>query len=100
MFVNERNIGHLNYVERLINGLELERRCREVGGEFSFFLHAGSCDGENEQFYGMRITPQMLERIPKSLAELTIKHFGKKNIYGVFGEPCFMWTRISTSIPI
>lgn len=87
MFVNERNIGHLNYVERLINGLELERRCRDVGGEFSFFLHAGSCDGENEQFYDKWVTPQMLERIPKSLAELTVKHFGKKNIYEVFGEP-------------
>ena len=93
MFLNERNMSQLDYMERLIDGLELEKRCRDIGGKFSFFIHAGSCDGENEQFYDRRVTSQMIERIPKRLSELTVKHFGKSNIYEVFGEPEHMLYR-------
>lgn len=84
-FINACNIGHLGQIEKLIGGMELEKRCRDVGGEFSFFLHAGSCDGENEQFYGARVTADLLSEIPAKLAELTLKHFGKKRIAEVFG---------------
>lgn len=85
-FVNARNIGELGRIEALISDRRLEERCREIGGEFSFFLHAGSCDGENERFYEARVTRELLSGIPEKLAALTLKHFGKKDIAEVFGS--------------
>lgn len=86
-FVNARNIGELDRIETLINELELEKRCRGIGGEFSFFLHTGSCDGENERFYNERVTSEMLSEIPEKLSAYTLKHFGKTKIAEVFGSP-------------
>ncbi len=53
---------------------------------FSFFLHQGSCDGENEKLYDIRITPDDLSRIPSLLEAYTLRHFGKENIGDVFGQ--------------
>lgn len=86
VFVNRNNIGELEQVESLIKRLELEERCREFGGEFSFFLHQGSCDGENEKWYDVRVTPEDLEKIPPLLEAYTLRHFGKRNISDVFGK--------------
>lgn len=86
-FVNRRNIGELPLAEKLIEDLKLEERCGSIGKEFAFFLHAGSCDGENERFYPDRITADDFERIPKRLAELTLRHFGASDLSGVFGKP-------------
>lgn len=85
-FVNKTNIGELVFIEKLINDLDLENRCKSFGGEFSFFLHQGSCDGENEQFYNVRLTPDDMVKIPQILMEYTLNHFGKNNIIDVFGK--------------
>lgn len=84
-FLNKDTLHELPFVEKLIAELDLENRCRAIGGEFSFFLHQGSCDGENERFYDIWVTPEDLERIPSVLAEYTLKHFGKKQLQEVFG---------------
>lgn len=95
MFLNEQNLGQLEFVEKLVGELELERRCHEIDGEFSFFLHAGSCDGANEQFYSQRVTSQMLDDIPEYLTELTLKYLGEKDIHDVFGKPeCMLYEEL------
>ena len=86
MFVNKDNIGELPLIETLITKSELEKRCRSFGGEFSFFMHQGSCDGENEKLYDIRVTPEDLEKIPQKLVEYTLKHFNETKIENVFGK--------------
>lgn len=61
-FITKNNIDELGQIEELIKRLDLERRCESFGGEFSFFLHQGSCDGENEKFYDVWVTPEDLEK--------------------------------------
>ncbi len=85
-FVNKNNIGELGHIEKLIKELDWENRCRAFGGSFSFFLHQGSCDGENQKLYGVRPTPDDLTKIPEFLAEYTLKHFGKSSLSEVFGK--------------
>ncbi len=48
-------------------------RCRAFGGEFSFFLHQGSCDGESEKLYGVWVTPDDLAKIPPLLEAYTLR---------------------------
>lgn len=85
-FINKSNINELIHVENLIQRLDLEERCRSFGGEFSFFLHQGSCDGENEKLYDMRVTPEDLKHIPELLEKYTLSHFNKSKIMDVFGR--------------
>lgn len=85
VFVNKGNIHQLADVEGLLTKLDLENRCRSFGGEFSFFLHQGSCDGENEKMYDSWVTPDDLPKIPPLLAAYTLKHFGKSRLEEVFG---------------
>jgi MoaA/NifB/PqqE/SkfB family radical SAM enzyme len=86
-FIYKNNIDQLPYILHLIEKLKLEKRCAEMGRCFSFFLHQGSCDGENEQFYNVWITSDDIDKIPVKLIEFTLKHFGKSNIREVLGEP-------------
>ncbi|MDE7293933.1 MAG: radical SAM protein, partial [Oscillospiraceae bacterium] len=86
VFVNKNNIAGLSHIEELIKRLDLDNRCRKFGGEFSFFLHQGSCDGENEKLYSVRVTPDDMAKIPKLLEAYTLKHFGKESISEVFGQ--------------
>ncbi len=85
-FVNKDNIHELEHTENLIRGLALEERCRFFGGRFSFFLHQGSCDGENEKLYDVRVTPEDLAKVPVLLEAYTLKHFGKHSLTEVFGN--------------
>lgn len=85
-FVNKDNIHELEHIENLIRGLALEERCRSFGGEFSFFLHQGSCDGENEKLYDVRVTPEDLTLVPAPLEAYTLKHFGADSLTDVFGS--------------
>ncbi len=86
VFVNKDNIDELIFIENLIKDLDLESRCKSFGGDFSFFLHQGSCDGENEKLYDIRVTPDDLQKIPQTLIEYTLKHFNKTKIEDVFGK--------------
>ena len=85
-FANKDNIGELPLVEKLIDELKLPQRCQAFGGNFTFFLHQGSCDGENANLYDIRVTPEDLKSIPPRLAEYTLSYFGKSKIEDVFGE--------------
>ena len=85
-FINKNNISQLPYIQSLIEDLNLEKRCGDIGREFVFFLHQGSCDGENEQFYDVWITPEDVDKIPPKLVDFTLKHCEKLSIMEVLGE--------------
>ncbi len=87
VFVNKDNIDELPFIEELINILELENRCKEIGQEFQLFVHQGSCEGENEKLYDIRITGEDLNKIPEKLVMFTLKHFGEKNLKEILGKP-------------
>jgi len=86
-FIYKNNITQLPYMQQLIEELDLEKRCAYVGRKFVFFLHQGSCSGENEQFYDVWITPEDIEKIPPKLIDFTLKHWDKSNITEVLGKP-------------
>ncbi len=86
IFVNQENLCELPFLESLIERLDPDNRCKAFGGEFSCFMHQGSCDGENEKLYGIRITPDDLDKIPQALVAYTLRHFHQSRIEDVFGK--------------
>lgn len=63
-FINEENRFEIVDVLHLAKKLDLERRCAEAGGSFKFFVHEGSCEGENMKLYPLRI---IKEHVPEEL---------------------------------
>lgn len=86
IFVNQRNIDELPYIEKLITQMNLVKRCQDIGQAFQVFVHQGSCDGENEKFYDSWICESDLPQIPRYLAKSSIEYFNKSNLKEVFGE--------------
>lgn len=54
-FINEENRNEIVQLLDLINSLKLKEKCSAFGKEFEFFVHAGSCEGENRKLYNIRI---------------------------------------------
>ena len=90
-FVNKETLPELPHLESLIRELELEERCTSFGRQFGYFLHAGSCDGENAKLYNIRVTPEDLIQVPVTLAQYTCRHFGKDRLEDVFGRTEGEW---------
>lgn len=63
-FINQENTFEIVKLLELSKKLNLDERCKNFGGEFNFFVHAGSCDGENRKLYDIRINK---EDVPKVL---------------------------------
>ena len=72
-FINEENKDELISLLKLSEDLGLSERCRAFGGDFRFFVHAGSCDGENRKLYPVRI---IREHIPKELIPYFLNYEG------------------------
>lgn len=85
VFINRENAREMPLIDRLVDEMALERRCEAIGRSFACFVHQGSCDGENEKLYGIRVTPEELGWIPPRLAEGTLRHFGADSLEAVFG---------------
>ena len=83
-FLNEENREELPRLLRLSGGLELTRRCEALGGEFQFFVHPGSCEGENRRLYPIRI------RKPYIPEELIPYYLNYDNTF-TEGELCERW---------
>ena len=64
VFINEENKNEISRLFEVIGELEWRERCISFGGEFEFFVHEGSCDGENAKLYPIRIQK---ENIPEEL---------------------------------
>ena len=63
-FINEENREELVRLLELSRELELSERCTAFGSEFRFFVHEGSCEGENRHLYPIRICKK---NIPEEL---------------------------------
>jgi hypothetical protein len=61
-------------------------RTEDIHREYVVFLHQGSCEGENEKLYGIRITPDEVLKIPDPFARSTLKHYQKQDLFDVFGR--------------
>lgn len=86
VFVNKDNLDELPLIDRLIDDMHRIPRCAELGQEFVCFLHQGSCDGENEKLYPIRVTPEDLERIPPRLAAMSLRHWQVESLEQIFGQ--------------
>lgn len=86
-FVSKRNLDELPKVEALLEKLDLDRRCRNIGRDFACFVHQGSCDGKNLEFYDEWVTPEDLEKIPPRLKAGTLRHVKAETLWDVFGQP-------------
>ncbi|EGT4138744.1 radical SAM protein [Clostridium perfringens] len=80
IFVNKDNINEIEKLIDLSKEMNLEERCKEFGEEFELFIHQGSCDGENEKLYDIRITSDDLVNIPKEFHHRLGKR--EKDLYG------------------
>jgi MoaA/NifB/PqqE/SkfB family radical SAM enzyme len=80
VFVNRENIGEMPGIEALAQETGLAQ-----DPEFRAFAHQGSCDGENEKLYPIRITPQEAARIPPRLRAWTEQYLGRP-LEAVFGQ--------------
>ena len=70
-FLYEENGEELLALLRLSEELQLPRRCEAAGGVFRFFVHPGSCDGENRKLYSRRICS---EHIPEALVPFVLNY--------------------------
>ncbi|MBQ3972825.1 MAG: radical SAM protein [Lachnospiraceae bacterium] len=83
-FINEENKEEIPSLLNLFKELELSRRCRDFGGTFRFFVHPGSCEGENRKLYPVRIEKG---HIPEEL----IPYFYNYDSLRPEKEWCGMW---------
>lgn len=54
-FINEENKDEIVGLSKLAESLKLQERCHDFHGNFKFFVHSGSCEGENRALYDIRI---------------------------------------------
>ncbi len=55
VFINEENKEQIPQLLDLADNLQLKEKCALFGGSFEFFVHCGSCEGENRSLYHIRI---------------------------------------------
>ncbi|MGL4336641.1 MAG: radical SAM protein [Turicibacter sp.] len=67
VFVNKQNIHEVKELITLSESLNLKERCEAMGETFVLFIHSGSCEGENEKLYDIRITDEDLKLIPDDI---------------------------------
>ena len=85
IFVNKDNVDELPLIDQLIDDMQLIPRCAAIGQEFVCFMHQGSCDGENEKLYPIRVTPDDLAKLPPRLVDMSLRHWQADNLVQVFG---------------
>lgn len=70
-FLYEENKEEIVDLLKLSEELRLRERCRALGAEFRFFVHTGSCDGENRKQYDIWIKK---EDIPEALIPFCLNY--------------------------
>ena len=85
IFVNKDNVDELPLIDQLIDDMQLIPRCAAIGQEFVCFMHQGSCDGENEKLYPIRVTPDDLAKLPPRLVDMSQRHWQAESLVQVFG---------------
>ncbi|MEE1057436.1 MAG: radical SAM protein [Acutalibacteraceae bacterium] len=66
VFISTKNATDIIKLLSKSKELNLSERCKDFGEKFSFFIHSGSCDGENRKLYPFRINREdiLAELIP------------------------------------
>ena len=64
VFINANNSASIINLLAKSKELKLSEHCKSFDQEFYFFIHSGSCDGENRKLYSIRINK---EDIPSEL---------------------------------
>ncbi|MCH5263099.1 MAG: radical SAM protein [Lachnospiraceae bacterium] len=62
-FINEENKGEIVQLLDLVDTLRLKERCSLFQEDFKFFVHSGSCDGENRKLYDVRIEKKHIPEV-------------------------------------
>ena len=62
-FINEENKDEIVELLRLSEELRLKERVESFGNAFRFFVHAGSCEGENRKLYSVRINQGHIPKV-------------------------------------
>lgn len=62
-FINAENADEVVSLLKLSKELSLKERCKKFDGDFVFFVHSGSCDGENRKLYHLRINKENIPSI-------------------------------------
>ena len=65
IFINRDNMDDLQPLIKLSKEMNLGELCKSIGEEFELVVHQGSCEGENEKLYDIRITSDDLVNIPE-----------------------------------
>ena len=63
VFIYEHNKEEVVSLLHLSQELRLKERCEAFGQEFEFFIHAGSCEGNNYKLYDQRICKDSMNPI-------------------------------------
>lgn len=58
VFINAKNTTDIIQLLAHSKELKLSERCKAFDRDFSFFIHSGSCDGENRKLYPLRINKE------------------------------------------
>ncbi len=66
VFINKENKNEILHLLAYLQKLYADKRCEENRLPFEFFVHEGSCDGENRKLYDIRIEKQ---DIPEELVK-------------------------------
>lgn len=90
-FINEENKNEVAQLPELIKDMGLREKCHAFGEEFVFFVHSGSCDGENRKLYDIRIKKS---DIPKTL----IPYYQDYDKVLTEGECCEILEKDSSSL--
>jgi len=85
LFLTTCIVPELGELLDLVRSMALERRVRDIGGEFEIFIHAPSPDGEAWNIEHLRPEVAVLAQIPAYLVEKTMKHFDASSIEDAIG---------------
>jgi len=85
LFLMKLIIPELDDLLRLAESMDLEKRVRDIGGEFEIFIHAPGPDGEAWNIEHLRPDVDVVSQIPTYLVEKTKAHFGTSSVEEAFG---------------
>lgn len=86
LFVNQNNISSMKHVVELCRDMDIENRCQKINQKFELFVHAGSCDGENEKLYDIWVENKDIRLLPDYIVSKTFDYMQTSDIRDVFGH--------------
>jgi len=85
LFLTKPIIPELDDLLHLAESMNLEKRVRDIGGEFEIFIHTPGPDGEAWNIEHLRPDVDVISQIPTYLVNKTKAHFGTSSVEEAFG---------------